>query len=408
MEKKMYQKNDIDDIDTKVPDTRISIKLCQKRGKTYLSWEAASIINNINSNYYKQEILDNIEFALSKNVNPEDIVIFTKPLSLFKEHDITDITLGGKELRHLYSLGDPISLVPNDKIHDLAFVFNTFRTVDEILYKTHESAIGKNSIHTYYALFLEKGVSDFKDKLIESSIRITDGNKNTISQIQQIIDNKISDYQKYYKDDQDNIKTIKELLSSNEKEITLKTLEQTYKRYFASFFKQFSELTRPVVAVFNGSHAILLGKHHISKEYSNNLTLTLKDVTQVNPTDFIFLSGISLLWHLIKAFPEYQLKQLEIEEKQLAIKERELNIQIKEKILARMDEKDVLQVIEKLENLLHQLSTTNTNYTQNPYGQNIAFQIAQETEKLIDATHQTLVDAGIEIDLSNIRLDVHA
>lgn len=404
----MYQKTDIDDINTKLPDTRISIKLCQKRGKTYLSWEAAYIINNINSNYYKQEILDNIEFALSNNVNPEDIVIFTKPLSLFKEHDITDITLGGKELRHLYSLGDPISLVPNDKIHDLAFVFNTFRTVDEILYKSHESAIGKNSIHTYYALFLEKGVTAFKDKLIESSIRITDDNKNTLTQITHIIDNKISDYKKYYEDDQDNIKTIKKLLSSNEQEITLHTLIQTYKKYFASFFKQFSELTRPVVAVLNDSHAILLGKHHISKEYSNNLTLTLKNVTQVNPTDFIFLSGISLLWHLIKAFPEYQLKQLEIEEKQLAIKERELNIQIKEKILARMDEKDVLQVIEKLENLLHKLSTTNTNYTQNPYGQNIAFQIAQETEKLIDATHQTLVDAGIEIDLSNIRIDIHA
>lgn len=277
--------------------TNISLTLKQKSQPTLFAWETAAVIEDFSIAYYKDQLKDEVLHQLSRGVNPENIVLFSKSLGVFDDKVFYPVEMNNKKLFRLYELGDFIPLFPSKKVFDLNFVFKLIRDVNDYLYlKRLKSQINHHTIYTYYLEFLKKGPIGVSEMVFSSVRRIVHGPDKYFhtKRVGSIIEKSLDHYNKYIQNEKE-IERIKSSLL-----VDKNTSDRIFDSYFDNFFEFFLKLKRPVIAIIEKNTASFLCSDHISKELRSESTLVLKRVIQVNPTDLTFEADFGLFKFGIK------------------------------------------------------------------------------------------------------------
>ncbi|EET84619.1 conserved hypothetical protein [Clostridium carboxidivorans P7] len=176
------------DYDYRDLTTGIKVKFKRKDEKPLSVWEVANFINNFSTYYYKFEIIETIAIALNESIDPRNIFIFSKSFLLnnvYSELDIID--LSNSEIPYILSLGNMISMFPNDKLININFILKAYNEINEILknakiYKTVDSSyiikcfnnikhlpVGKEikNLETECNVF----ISDLEDKNLKEKVK---------------------------------------------------------------------------------------------------------------------------------------------------------------------------------------------------------------------------------------------
>ncbi|MFW3441990.1 hypothetical protein ACN9J6_10705, partial [Aliarcobacter butzleri] len=121
-----------DDYKYKRIDKKIEFTLKQEVEKKLSPWELSSFINNFNTYYYKNELLNTIAIALNNGISAENIIIFDESFKLNRIYNkFVNISLKDKNIKYLYTLGKPVSLFPNENIFIINLIFKYFRNINE-------------------------------------------------------------------------------------------------------------------------------------------------------------------------------------------------------------------------------------------------------------------------------------
>lgn len=350
--------NNFDDYEFKNTDKKVSITLKQKKCKIMSPWEVSSFVANLNTYYYKTEVINTIGIALNQGISPNNILIFDESFKLNQTYNyLHNIDCNSNQLQHLYTLGNPIALMPNKKILLMKKIFGYIRKLNEFTRKVNNKYIYRRDIYKLYNTCLSSGKYEVMD-VIENVSRalienITD--KRTRKNYNKLIDSLKKDDNKLANDWNDIIE-IEETLISN-KWSDFNQENKLFKEYFQQFYRTLSFVHRPVVGIIDNetNQITIMCRAHINKEEQKSVTLDLKSISHNSPIKAIFEGGATIYSAITgekrhKEIHEIRLKREELECKILEtqLKTAETDLEIKR--LDLYDKKiDTLTNIQKLE-----------------------------------------------------------
>ena len=106
--------NLFDDAQLKDIKTTVFLGLKSSKNQELSTWEISRYIFDLNTYYYKYEVVNSIALALSNGVKPEDIIVINESFMLNHQYAKLDvIDLARPELNLLYFLGLPYSMFPS-------------------------------------------------------------------------------------------------------------------------------------------------------------------------------------------------------------------------------------------------------------------------------------------------------
>lgn len=290
-------------------EKRYVVKLGQKTNKPVKAWRVTDFIEKVNNSYYKKELLKEIEERLYQGEDPKNIIILDKSFNIHKAYKGLGIikmnTSGGA--KHLYHLGKPYSLYPNEKIIITNNIYGTFSTLYK-LFNKYKVKLDKASLKDilkeafknpndlkFGVLNVEleqaleavgdiKDINNLKDKVYELTNELKLNIEFELKQAQQFLqlDDEIKnsyDLEKRLKDTKD--KKYKDLLNS---------FPNKFARYFVSTI-------RPIVGVYNPQKNIIeiLASNFIKKDGHDERQIDLKSVTHNSPFTVVIIGGITLV-----------------------------------------------------------------------------------------------------------------
>lgn len=317
-------------------DKKIEIKLNSSTDEIMSVWEVQDLLKNLGNNYYKLNLISEINKMIFNGINPDDIVIFNESFdfktsfSYLKEIPIIDIeeVTGAKQFYHL---GEFTSMFPNIKLFELNIVCKLFREINSYLKKIKSlypeiKLLNKEKIYEYLKLKTLDACNIIKQKatgrILKLKIDKSDRNtyQNNINSITQKYIDEINKYKEYIIEIED-IK--KDILENNEIDINDNRILK-----FDKFYERLQSLERPIVGVFknDNSDIEILCTDFICKETRNKYFLDLKNFSHNSPT-MVYL-GIGIIFTLV-AVP--MLKQVKKSLEDAIIYEKDDNI-VNEKV----------------------------------------------------------------------------
>ncbi|WP_313571295.1 hypothetical protein [Comamonas terrigena] len=122
-----------DDYDYKIKEI-FEFSFEQRKDEKILPWEIASFVNDYNTIYYKNDLLDSISSAILNGNNPEDIIIYDGSLPLNKKYSQLDLIDESEAAKYFYTVGKPYSIIPNRTTQEIQTIYSIFSKVNSLLY----------------------------------------------------------------------------------------------------------------------------------------------------------------------------------------------------------------------------------------------------------------------------------
>lgn len=305
---------------------RISIRFVQERDEPMYPWEIGGFLDNINTIYYKFDLLNSICSAIKEGINPSDIFVFDKSLPLYKRYSEMNLLGESQAASNFYSIGLPYPLFPNKDIYEYNLLYQAFYAINSFLLKEHVRPLSIKNIANAYHEMRTKGLDTAESFIIDlAEERAKKSFKNskkenkkllTRDQISNSLDKYRNRKEKLFNElifigNLDNDRCV-EIIESNK--ITDKSIAKT----LLAFFRYFDRTSRPLVCarVSHGKFRVL-GRSLINKREKNGLEL--KDASRKSPFGTIFECGITMLQALTGETRASELHQLELEKKKTEI-----------------------------------------------------------------------------------------
>lgn len=363
-------------------DTQIKFRLKRKNCIIPSPWEIGNLIDNLSSYYYKIELLNVISKALSNNISPTNIFILDKCFKLNQSYNNLDTMLiTSAKIKHLYTVGLPISLYPNKNVFMLNMIFKTFRLCNEEIFKRRKKLINRDEISAYTkAYFFEKN-SEHKviESIVNNAIYFMKSRKpvqspqaieNAIKGLYSVRDRIFSELIQYKADELEMPNIEKELcnfdLYNNNKELLGNTV---YNKYYTQFLHLINKVTRPVVCIYydETKQIQFLSLGHINKNKRKNTFFDVKNISHNSPFVGDFITGaVNGVCTVVKTKNEID-RNNELHE--LLLKEEQLKIQILEAQSRKANSEAETAKLEKLKKqieLEEKICDMNNKYGENP------------------------------------------
>ncbi|BAK74041.1 hypothetical protein [Arcobacter sp. L] len=403
--------NNFDDYVFKDNSRKYKLKIKQVKEKKLNPWEISSFLNRFNTYYYKDELFNTISLALMKNIEPENIFIFDQSFKLNQIYsNLNYVDFEGKSLKHLYYIGLPVSLYPNEKIIALNLLFKYFRQYNVLLSTIKKSNRLKiNELSLYYKIYNETDDFNMMCEKIKEDVYICLENivleKSQKLALKKIDSNIKNSYRKYL-DDKDLIIIVKNKIERNENVLTDRE-QVILKRYFNKFFYYLNNIQRPLVVVKNteSKNFTILCRAQVNKKESRASTLDLKSFSHNSPIEAIIKGSISLYRIFVQGNRETKISQkLEII--------NNINSYIEDNQL--LEEEIILeqQKIEKLQIEINSLREIQNIENQNPrYSENIPNLFIKENIQNQEQTNlrysgKILAESNFEEDLTDFNFEI--
>jgi len=291
---------EFDDYKFKNISKKIRFSLKQKKCKFLSPWELSSFISSFNTNYYKTEVINTIGIALKQNISPKNILIFDESFKLNQQYTkLSKISLNDSDLKYLYTLGKPVSLIPNNSIFTLNLLFKYFRNINEFLYKIHHKTLDTKNLSSYFKIYQKSNFENLSNELKKDSkfiLRKSNLKEKDLKIFDNIFKLMRTEYDTFHTK-KDSIATINEIIKLENWSTKLNKNSNTYKKYFSRFYSLLTNIQRPVIAVYNEELQTIniLCRAHINKQQHNAVTLDLKSITHNSPIEAVFNAGISVV-----------------------------------------------------------------------------------------------------------------
>ena len=282
-----------DDYDYKLTDKRIQFKFSQKYDESFYPWEIASFLKDLNTTYYKYDLLNSISSALNYGIDPKDILILSKSLPLYKTHgDLDIINYSENGLNLFYFIGDPYSLSPNINIERTRLFLLAFKLINKKLHQLGFKPLFTKTIPHLFEQLPKIGLSDTIELNIKEALKRSKPD-NIITKDD--FAKEIAYIQKSNKQLTDDFKTIKDNSDQNlETYLNEKTSKKIKRNYYEKFFFHFNKIQRPLVCIKEGNHLRVLGRALVNKEKSQKHGLELKEMTRNSPLKSLFEGGVAV------------------------------------------------------------------------------------------------------------------
>ena len=384
-----------DDIQFKDVKNTVYLGLKNSKKKELSTWEISRYIFDLNTYYYKYEVINSIALALSNGVKPEDIIVINESFMLNHRYArLNVIDLERPELNLLYFLGLPYSMVPSVAIFNMRIIFKYYRMINEFLF---QNKLQRNETKWICSFYIESLLSGL-DKAIQNITQLSEKkiiNTKKYVELSNLFTKLSKDFQKQYKKEyaqleQDLVLDIKKL--QEKKNIT---------KNYSGFFSMLNKLQRPVVLVIDqqSNKARVLCRSQLNKEAKDKTTFTLRSVIQNSPIQMLVQSGISILTAIKDEERKKELHAIELELKSAEAKKAKTDAEISRiKLLTAQ--------IELMKQITH--FEQNPNYTHisritTPYlKQQLSFANDRITENLKPLNNRV----GMEIDYQTTKIDI--
>lgn len=276
----------------------ISLQLKQSREKKLYPWEISTFLGKFNTYYYKSEVINTIAIALKQDISAENIMVFDKSFNISNQNSqLSYLSLTDSDIKYLYYIGLPYSLLPNKTIYLLNRLFFYFRNINEFLFNHKGKRINRDNLGKLYEKF---NTYDFNSMILLLKEYVADSlnnitlEKSQITLLNKIYDNFNNDYLEYELDETE-IERFKVCILSNT--LTSQDLKnKIYNKYFKDFYYYLNNIQRPFVVVKNQSTNILtvLCRGQFNKDDIKSSTLDLKSISHNSPFKAIIKGGIEL------------------------------------------------------------------------------------------------------------------
>lgn len=383
----------------------ISLQLKQSREKKLYPWEVSTFLGKFNTYYYKSEVINTIAIALNQGISAENIMVFDKSFNISNQNSkLSYLSLTDSDIKYLYYIGLPYSLLPNKTIYLLNRLFFYFRDINEFLFNHKGKRINRDNLGKLYGKFNIYGFNNMilllKEYVSDSLTNIT-LEKSQIALLNKIYDNFNNDYLEYESDEIE-IEGFKSSILNNT--LTSEDLKnKIYNKYFKDFYYYLNNIQRPFVVVKNESTNILtvLCRGQFNKDDIKSSTLDLKSISHNSPFKAVIKGGIELFRIFI---PGDRLNEIKNKKETIDILTTTLNdIDIKKdpqsyneiqlKINKILKEKETLSKIHEVEKL------GNTNNVDSLTIKNIKLKLKEEEVNNQNKSKNLLSKYNFEADL---------
>lgn len=383
----------------------ISLQLKQSREKKLYPWEVSTFLGKFNTYYYKSEVINTIAIALNQGILAENIMVFDKSFNISNQNSqLSYLSLTDSDIKYLYYIGLPYSLLPNKTIYLLNRLFFYFRDINEFLFNHKGKRINRDNLGKLYGKF---NTYDFNSMIlllkeyVDNSLNNITLEKSQIKLLNKIYDNFNDDYLKYESDETE-IERFKECIINNT--LTSEdTKNKIYNKYFKDFYYYLNNIQRPFVVVKNQSTNILtvLCRGQFNKDDIKSSTLDLKSISHNSPFKAIIKGGIELFRIFIPGDRLNEIKNKQETIEILTASQNDIDIkkdlksytEIQLKIDKISKEKETLLKIHEVEKL------GNTNNVDSLRIENIKNKLKEEEESNQTKSKNLLSKYNFEADL---------
>lgn len=350
-----------DDYKFKLPKKRIQFVFHQEKEEAFYPWEIAKFLNELNTSYYKYELLNSICSAINNGISPENILILDKSLPLYQSHgELNIIDLRKNGLQILYNTGYPNSLLPSKESFELRELLIFFHSINSKLFANRYKPLYLKTLNSVYGIFEKKGLETARSEIVKEALKRSTKKRKFSSDF---FDKEIVQSNKSISQFSNQFESIQKIKEKNNYKSLKQKQNKDIEKLFTVFFKNFEKIQRPVVCVRNGNKLRVLGRSLVNKKEKHVQGLELKEITRRSPFRFILEGGVAV----------YRTIQEEKRAKELHEKEK----QIQDSRLRQEKKKELLLDI-KIAKELEQISRDSdvTAYTRLP--------ISYATEKILE------------------------
>ena len=327
-----------DDYDFKNTGKRIKMCFRQVREETMYPWEIAGFLNELNTSYYKFELLNSVSSALKNGISPDDIFIFDSSLPLYERYSSLNLVSEEISGETFYRIGLPYPLKPNAFIYQYHLLCEAFSTVNSFLYSNHVRPLRINNINSAYRRLINDSLDEAELLVIALACESIEKNKeNSAKKNKPAInigrEDVISSLSRYQKKKAKLLKNVEilETLSSVELLALEKSKFKEEKRLNSvnsAFFYYFQKTIRPLVCARVGDGQIrVLGRSLVNKTEATGLELI--QATRNSPLLTEIGAGVSILQTVFGISHAREMQKLQLDEKKLLIEEKRVDIELK-------------------------------------------------------------------------------
>lgn len=277
--------------------TRYFLKVKQGSDKYLSPWKISNIIEDLASEYYKKNLLDQLTDRLSKLQDNQIPIVFNSSFDLYQKYSkLIDFKIFEKEdIENLYYLGNIIPMKPNIKIKKMDLIFKLHRKVYKIL-KANDILMDRSKIIEYVqpnfndTYILELAVfTEYTNSLIDEE---NSSLKNKIEKIVESINKELKQFEEFIV----NFKLI-ESYDENEFDEYIKDSKKLnfYNKHYGGFFNTFKSYKRPIIAIIDISKGEIefLAVDFIkeSLQEMNEEKIEVKELSKNSPTIITWVVG---------------------------------------------------------------------------------------------------------------------
>lgn len=301
-----------DDYDYKLAHKRIRFKFEQIHDEPMFPWELARFLKELNTIYYKYELLNSISTAIKQKISPKEIFIFNKSLPLNKSYaNLNLLDIESRAIPYFYFIGIPFPLFPSKDKYEIGLLYGYFNLINKKLYSAGCRTLYTKALSKAYAIYCAEGIGAAEYYILSTATKVAE-QKN----IDSIVSEK--DFNSYNKKKQ-NIYTdfdkIKDITPDKIDTFLADKENAKLKYYFNVFTRLFHNTTRPLVCVKVSDSAYrVLGRSLVNKTEKNIHGLELKEVVRNSPLGSLLEGGVSV-YRAIKE--EQRADELHAEEMEL-------------------------------------------------------------------------------------------
>lgn len=299
--KKLKKKNDLDINITNSVKKKIQLEIRSENNSIMSGWEVSTFIDNFNSIFYKNKLLNDISNLISDGIDCENIFIFDRSFDVFKSYNTFNRANLRSNVISLYTFGLPYSFIPNNKIYHLKHIFEYFRACNEYLYIKEIERMDKNELSQLARMvFVDNKAIEYVFEEIRKYSKVKVSNcesidERTVKKCHIELDQLNLEYLKnVQKFEHDSImfESIKENIFADKVEELSDTQNDVYNNYFDKFMHFFNKVTRPVVCYYDSKtyEVKMLSGDYIGKNINNTEFFDLNHYSHNSPGLFRFLT----------------------------------------------------------------------------------------------------------------------
>lgn len=333
-----------DEIKKNIKNIELSIK--KETDEILSSWEISNFLNTLNSSYYKIELINTVALAINNGVDIENLIIFSDSFNIntsysyLKKNVLLDID-NTKDLKNFFHLGIPHSLIPNRMLFNMNILFEMFREINSLYYKSVINKIDKNKLSD-----LVKGVKEDQShemfEILEDIIKdhfsitkeLNQEEKKDVKDKYEKTNRIIAKYKNKIKEFEKDYESLIDVIESIKKGEKIKINSELEKNFFLNFYKYLKSDSRPIIGIFNSKNRKIeiICPNHINKRSRDDRFFDVKKIEHNSPTLIYLCAGLPLLTIIGISFHNYKQR---IENKKM---ERETE-ELKEIEFAKISEK---------------------------------------------------------------------